>query len=833
MPLQFPSSTYRLHLTGAFTLQDAADLVDHVDALGVDWLYASPIQTVPEGATHGYHILDPDSVNPELGGRAALETLHERLSAHGRGLVLDIVPNHVAASVDNPWWADVLANGPESVHATTFDIDHDAGPIVLPVLGGTVQEAIAEGSLRVEDGRLRHHGLSLPLAPGTDPDAPIEEVLEAQHYRLHQWQEGERMLNWRRFFAVNELAGVRVEDPRVFDLVHRAILGWIQEGLVQGLRVDHIDGLVDPTGYLQTLRHAIGAGRWLVVEKIVEQGEDLPHEWPVQGTTGYEVSTMLQAWLTDPAGHRTLRTAFAEATAEDGLGTGTAAALPGSKLAAVDELFGGEVDRVVRALVPAAHGTGTDTDDIDTAALREGLRHLTAHLRGYRTYTRADGPVRPDDLQALEQAADAAAAAGCTTARTVAGLLASDAGRPALLRWQQLTGPAAAKGFEDRLLFRDVALSGLNEVGADAHLLDGLPTPDAVARFLTDRAATSPLAGSTTSTHDTKRSEDVRARLTMLAEDPQAFLALYEQVTTMLADTAPRIEAHARWLLLQTVVGSLGLEPEDRDAEGVPSPAFVQRIQDFAGKALREAGVHTSHRQPDADHDAAVAAWVDALLAPGPALQAVDDLVRTIAVAAATTSLGLVLLKIAGPGVPDIYRGCEVWDGSLTDPDNRRPLAVDRIRALMAGLDGADVTDVRDRWADGGLKLLVTREALRTRREHPAAALSTACEVVPAVGQHSDHVAAVLRRPTDTGPAGVADPASHPSLMAIATRLPLTLAGQGWAVGALWGDTTLAVPPGTTSVTDRLTGRTVPLTHGAVRLADALSTLPTALLEIR
>jgi (1->4)-alpha-D-glucan 1-alpha-D-glucosylmutase len=835
--LLHPIATYRVHLTGAFTLDDAAALCDHLTDLGVDWLYASPIQTVPEGATHGYHVLDPDRVNPELGGEEALASLQRALQAAGLRMVLDIVPNHMGASPDNPWWADVLAGGPGSAHARTFDIDWDAGPLVLPVLGETPDEAISAGTLRIADGQVAYHDLRLPVAPGTDLAAPIEQVLEQQHYRLHEWRSGEAQLNYRRFFAVNELAGIRVEDPEVFDATHRTIFSWVEDDVVQGLRVDHIDGLADPGGYLQRIREAIGPARWLVVEKIVEQGERLPADWPVEGTTGYEAGIAVQCWLTDGDGLPALRQAFEQVT---GMSGSAADALPDSKLAVLDELFPAEVARVVEAIraVPADQLP----HDLSPDDLREGIRHLTAHLSGYRTYAPPEGELRAEDVRALGDAAAAATAAGSRHAGTTAEVLMADAARPALVRWQQLTGPAAAKGFEDRLLFRHVPLSALCEVGADAALLDAPMTPRAVAEYLTDRAASSPLGGTTSSTHDTKRSEDVRARLTVLAEDARGFADLVASVS---ADLPAELDGHGRWLLLQAVVGSLGWEPGDLE-DGVPTPAYRERLQGWAQKALREADLRTSHRDQDAAYERAAATWLDALLEPGAALDAVLGYVDRIAVAGAVNALGQVVLKVAGPGIPDVYRGCEVWDGSLTDPDNRRPVDYDRIRALAKGLDAADAAALRDGWRDGAVKLLVTRQALRARRDRPAVCCSTWCTAPPVGGEGQAHVAALLRRATDTGPAGVADPAGEPRLLAVATRLPLALAGRagdraGWPLGtAAWGATALdltdeatAGGPPPTSATDLLTGADVPVDAGNIRLADALSVLPVCLLELR
>ncbi|MGI9017765.1 MAG: malto-oligosyltrehalose synthase [Euzebya sp.] len=810
-----PTSTYRLHLTYHFTLDDAAQMVDYTDALGVDWLYASPIQTVPVGATHGYHITDPLTVNPELGGEEALRRLRDKLAGSGRRLVLDIVPNHLAASVDNPWWVEVLAAGPESAYAPVFDIDFDAGPIVLPVLGEPVEQAIAQQSLRIQDGRLAYHDLRLPLAAGTDTTAPLQDVLDAQHYRLHQWQHGETILNWRRFFAVNELVGVRVEDPDVFESTHSAILRWIDEGLVHGLRVDHIDGLADPALYLQTLRDRIGDNHWLVVEKIVEGDEALPTDWPVHGTTGYETGIMLYAWLLDPTGYDQLRQDFWQVSE---LPDGTAAALPASKLAVLDSLFVAEVNRIAQLL-------GDVPDPPPVQARVDGVRHLTAHLRGYRTYAPPSGPLTPEDRTAIQQAATAAEQAGALEAVSVAQALMTEEGRDGLLRWQQLSGPAAAKGFEDRLLYRHVALAGLSEVGADAGLLDRLPTSGEIAAAMVRRAGTTPAAGSTTSTHDTKRSEDVRARLAVLAEIPGEFTALLTSVTDHLTGHAPTLDGHTRWLLIQTVLGTLDLVPSG-DVD------YLQRLQEYATKALREAELHTSHRDPDPAYEQAVSEWLDALLSPGPARDAVSDLVERIALPGACNSLALLLLKIAAPGVADIYRGCEVWDDALVDPDNRRPLDLTRLRGLLDGLDSPQPSEVLERWRDGAVKMHLTRQGLLARRRLPEVFLSTRCDSPAVTGRRADHVVCLHRWASDRGLFAVTEPAGSPTIIALAPRLPLTLAEGAWPLGEVWQDTWISAGAGRYHATNLLTGAEVPINEGRITLADATTTLPVALLEL-
>lgn len=838
MPTPIPTSTYRLHLTGAFTLADAADLVDHVDDLGADWLYASPIQTVPAGATHGYHILDPDTVNPELGGEAALQALHRALADRDRGLLLDIVPNHMAASPENPWWADLLRHGRASAHAATFDVGFDdptgrlspdapdavepppggyrPDALVLPVLDPQGPRPLPEAQVQVdvEAGCLVvGGGLRLPLAPGTDPTAPLEEVLAAQHYRLLPWPDGAATINWRRFFAVNELVGVRVEDPAVFDATHRLIARLVDDGIVHGLRVDHIDGLVDPAGYLQHLRDLVGPATYVLVEKILETGEDL-RPWPIAGTTGYEVATLLAAWQVSTVGATTLREALAERT---GVDAPVADQLVAAKAWALRTLFPAEVARIVGMLHPLVERPREE--------VRRAVRALLAAMHGYRTYARPAGPLEAADRTTLAAARDRAVAGHPDEAEVLSAVhdaLIGPDGRAALLRVQQLSGPATAKGFEDRLLYRAVALASLCEVGADPTSVDHPPSPEDVVPALAARQATWPHAGTTTSTHDTKRSEDVRSRITALAEVPGAVADLHDRLRASRPMPTPEAAA-SRWLLVQMVLGTWGLVDV--------GPALHDRLHDYARKAVEEAG----WPDPPAVLEVLEADLADLL--DGGLTGDVSALADRIAVPGAVNSLSLVALKMVGPGVVDVYRGTEVWDDSTVDPDNRRPLRVPHLRSALAraaatttALDRpAAVADLRTHWRDGAVKALVTRQGLHLRRDHPATFLDGPVDAPAVQGPHAAHVMVLRRRSPDGQRPDGHGPGGATTVLGIGTRLPLALADGAWPVGAVWGDTAVQADPGV-PLTDVLTGRTLDPSSGWLSMAEVLADLPVAML---
>jgi (1->4)-alpha-D-glucan 1-alpha-D-glucosylmutase len=750
-----PDSTYRLQLGPGLTFTDAAALVPYLATLGVGAVYASPLLVAMPGSQHGYDVADPSRVSDVLGGESGWQALVAAVRRHGLALVVDIVPNHlgVADPRANPAWWDLLRHGPSSRFARWFDI---AGwPLRLPVLADS-PDALAD--LRVEGDVLRYHEHSFPLAPGTI-SGTAQQVHQAQHYRLVSWQED---VGYRRFFAVSELAAVRVEDPEVFAATHGKVLRWVTEGDVDGLRVDHPDGLTDPAGYLHRLReHAPGA--WIVVEKILEPGEELPGSWPVAGTTGYDALAEVDGVLVDPAGEATLTALDTELT---GVQTRWAQLVHHCKLDVATGMLGSELRRLA-ALAP------------DIPDVADALAETLASFPVYRSYL-------PEGAAYLDAALTAAQLRRPDLAATLKAL-SPRLGDPAdelAVRFQQTSGAVMAKGVEDTAYYRWTRLIALNEVGGDPDRF-GLGL-DAFHAAMTHREQNAPCGMTTLSTHDTKRSADVRARLAVLAELPGWWAGAVREFTTLARAAGAGVPDPALGhLLWQTLVGAWPLPPD--------------RLHAYLDKAMREARTHTSWNHPDEPFETAMHAVADAAL-DDPALRcAVASAAAKIIPPGRLNSLSAVLVQLAMPGVPDTYQGGELWDLSLVDPDNRRPVDFTARADLLARIDRGWLPDVDD---SGAAKLLVVSRALRARRDHPER--FTGYTPLRATGAAAAHAVAFARR----------------GVVGVTTRLPVGLAARGG-----WGDTALPLPEGTW--TDAFTGFSA---SSGVPLAKLLARYPVALL---
>ncbi|SCL28275.1 (1-_4)-alpha-D-glucan 1-alpha-D-glucosylmutase [Micromonospora rhizosphaerae] len=750
-------STYRVQVRPGFDLDATAGLADYLADLGVTHLYSAPLLTAAPGSAHGYDVVDHRAVNPELGGEAGRQRLVRALRAAGLGLVVDIVPNHVgvAQPAANPAWWDVLRRGRESAYADWFDIDWDRGRLLLPVLADTPD---ALDDLKVVDGELRYHEHRFPIADGTGAGGP-REVHDRQHYELVNWLRGDAELTYRRFFAVSDLAGLRVEDPEVFAATHAEILRWADAGELDGIRVDHPDGLRDPADYLARLRAAAPAA-WLVVEKILEYGEELP-DWPVDGTTGYDALAAACGLFVDPD-------AAGDFSALDtrlvGQHTSWQDLTHSTKLAAATRLHAAELTRLA-AGVP----------EVAPDAARAALAELAAAFPVYRGYppegTRHLAVAR---TEAGRRRPDLTGALDAVTRRL------RDPDDELAMRFPQFTGAVMAKGVEDTAYYRWSRFVALNEVGGSpAHF--GVP-PAEFHRFGAARQVRWPASMTTLSTHDTKRGEDVRARLAVLSELPDRWA---ERVTDWMA-RAPLTDPAFAHLLWQTAVGAW---PIERD-----------RLHAYAEKASREAARSTSWTDPDLAFERELHALVDRMY-DDPALPAeITAFAAEITPAGWSNSLGQKLVQLAMPGVPDTYQGTELWDNSLVDPDNRRPVDFGVRRELLARLDGGWRPEVA---ADGAAKLLVASRTLRLRRDHPE--LFTTYRPVPAHGPAGTHAVAFHRG----------------GAIAVATRLPL-----GLARGSGWRGTTLSIS--VHRVTELFTGRVY--SGSELLMDDLLSRYPVALL---
>ncbi len=759
--MRIPTSTYRLQITAEFDLFEAARRLPYLHALGVDWVYLSPLLAAEPGSTHGYDVVAFDHVDPSRGGAEGLAALSAEARRLGLGVLVDVVPNHVgvATPAENAWWWDVLRLGRESEHAGSFDIEWAAGDgrLLIPVVGDG-----DESSIQVREGELRYHDLRLPLAPGTTTH-------DEQHYRLVNWREADAGLNYRRFFAVNSLAAVRVEDPEVFAETHIEIRRWFDEGLVDGLRVDHPDGLRDPRRYLDDLA-ALTGGAYVLVEKILEPGETLPTDWATQGTTGYDALGLIDRVLTDPAGQAPLDELE---TRLRGGPVDWAAMIHGTKREVADGILHSEVRRITREVVArlgdrvAAEERGGVSRFTD---VEDAIAELLACFPVYRSYL-------PGGRHHLDEAFELARVHRPDLAATYDVLLPvlSDSWSPPARRFQQTSGMVMAKGVEDCAFYRYSRLTSLNEVGGDPSVFS--VTTDDFHAAMTTRQADWPQAMTTLSTHDTKRGEDVRARITALAELPSTWSAALDQLLAL----APLPDPGFGSLLWQAILGAW---------PAVEDPDLRSRLHGYAEKAMREAGDRTTWTAPDEAYESAVHAAVDAAFDHDGVRRVLAGLLDQVVAPGRSNALTAKLVAITMPGVPDVYQGSELWEQSLVDPDNRRPVDFDHRAAVLAG--GAD--------DDAATKALVTHHALTLRRDRDD--LFTTYDAVAVAGPAADHVLAF-----DRGGA-----------ITVATRLPVGLATRGG-----WGETGLDLPPG--SWRDALTDR-----PASTRLADLLDTHPVALL---
>ncbi|HNM83682.1 MAG TPA: malto-oligosyltrehalose synthase [Mycobacterium sp.] len=753
-------ATYRLQLRGpdsgaSFTFEDAEGILDYLAALGVSHLYLSPILTAAAGSSHGYDVTDPTTVSAGLGGPDGLARLSAAARARGLGIVVDIVPNHLGVELaqHNPWWWDVLRLGRESAYYSFFDIDWDLDPdgrIVLPVLGSDddIDHLVVDGEV------FRLGDKEFPLAPDTATGTP-REIHDRQHYRLTGWREG--VCGYRRFFSVTSLAGLRQEDPEVFAASHREVARWFSEGLVDGVRVDHPDGLADPAGYLRRLRELIGPDAYLVVEKILAPDEALDDTLPVNGTTGYDALREIGGLFVDPAGRETLcRLAGSAGFAA------TPAAGRELKAATTADTLASELARVCRVVATAAGA--------DHPALPEAVTALLTNIEVYRCDYPGLSAVMPTAI------ADTAAERPDLAAPLALVAVALDHREPAV-RIQQLCGAVTAKAIEDRLFYRDPTLVSLNEVGGDPHRF-GVSAAEFHHRAAV-RAARWPTAMTTLSTHDTKRGEDVRARIGVLSQVP----GLWAQLVADWSAVAPPPDPDTGLFLWQNL---FGVWP----ATGRVDDTLRDRLHGYAEKAIREAHLHTSWTDPDDDYEKAVHTWLDAVL-DGPVAAGLTELVHQLDPHAQSDALGQKLLSLTVPGVPDVYQGTELWEDNLVDPDNRRPVDFPSCRAALDGLRHP--------------KMRVVHAALALRRARPQTFLAGGYTPSLAAGDSAEHLVA-FRRGDDV-------------LVAV-TRWTVALSETGW------GDTTLAIPPG--SWRDRLTGA---VHSGTVAAAALFGELPVVLLE--
>ena len=902
---RLPSATYRVQLNQDFRFADTSKLLDYLHELGISDLYLSPILASRKGSGHGYDVTDPTRINPDLGSEEEFVALQSELQHRGMGLVLDIVPNHMAASAENPWWMDVLENGAQSAFAAFFDIEwhpHSRsldGKILLPVLGRPFGEVLDAGEIKLtlQEGRFyfQYFDSLFPLSPrsyhailslhddqlkkilgedaapyheysgilasvfdlshpdrrsaesaadrrwrfeasrdrlkslvtgvkevanflegnlgeinGKAGDAAsfgfLQRLLAEQNYKLAFWQNLNESINYRRFFTIADLVGVRVEDPFVFEATHGYILRLVSKNPLAGLRVDHIDGLRDPLAYLNKLQERLaseesraGTTSYVLVEKILSRDEDLPDDWPVSGTTGYDYLNEANGLFVEPEGARRVEEIYSTFI---GRQQNFADVAYQKKKLVMNTLLGVEMRTLGRLLAELA-AQDRYARELNRGQLIEALIEVTACLSVYRTYIRnMDLPAHATHyIEAAVAAARARAtniARGCFDfVREVLLILNPPhvlpdqrEGRMAfVIRWQQFTGPIVAKGMEDTALYVYHPLLSLNEVGGDPRPSEAISRKGLHA-FLENRGRRWPGSLNATSTHDTKRSEDVRARLNVLSEMPSEWKDHLELWAKQNAALKEKVSGHSvpdrneEYFLYETL---LGVWPLDQEACG----SLQERVQAHMIKATREAMVHTRWTRPNQLHEDALVQFVARILSCQDNREFLQDFrqfQKKVAYFGMVNGLSQTLLKIASPGVPDFYQGSELWDLRMVDPDNRGPIDFARRADALRSVTQANASDaaegLRDmveHWHDGRIKLFLIWKAARFRRDHEE--LFRVGEFVPLqlAGSNSRNVVAFARKHETSW------------VLAAIPRWPSQVPAKG-KNQFNWGDTRLLLP---------------------------------------
>ncbi len=924
---EIPGSTYRLQFTPSFRFDDARAIVPYLADLGVGYLYASPYLKARPGSQHGYDVVDPNRLNPEIGTAEEHRALIAASQERGLGHLLDFVPNHMGIGPENPWWQDVLEWGEASPYGGYFDIDwrplrtEMRGRVLLPQLGdyyGRVLErgelslvfdaargafqvayfdnrfptatksyaAILEIAARLRPGHAwslralaaefadasRERAIELKaelsdaardpenvaaiesalatFAVGAGPEAidRLDAVLQAQNYRLAYWRVSADEINYRRFFDINDLAGVRVEDAEVLAQTHRLVFELIESGLVQGLRIDHVDGLYNPAGYCQLLMDraaALGHAQYLVVEKILAWGEALPADWRIAGTTGYDFMNLVNGIFVDArnagAFERTYRR-FASITGTfAGFAYRAKKDIMRSSLASEFEVLVTMLDRLAEL--------DRRSNDYTYNTLHEALGEVVAAFPVYRTYVTSED-VGEDDRGYVKEALRLARRRSELGDERVfdfiesllsmrANEISSNYPRNDVLRFamkfQQYTSPVMAKAVEDTAFYRYLRLISLNEVGGDPRRFGTSVLDFHLANA--ERGLTFPHAMLATATHDHKRGEDTRTRIDALSEMPQAWSAALNAWSDLNAHHKPEVDGSAaptdndEYFIYQTLLGTWPMAWLDADA--LPDDeraAYLERLDAYFVKALREAKFRTSWTNPSEAYEKAALGFVRGLLGDGTLSTFLKDfqkLALTCARIGAISSLAQTTLKLTVPGIPDTYQGCELWDLSLVDPDNRRPVDYafrhEAIRAMAAAVDGGEIErlagELLAAWGDGRIKLFLTWRLLHLRRERPDVFLGGAYAPLETSGTNAESVVAFAREDV---------------VVAVPRIVRALLAADG-ALRLAFDDEAVRLPPDAPDAyVDRLTGRRIAVRRdgaGAYLAAsDLFAVLPTAVL---
>lgn len=840
-----PQSTYRIQFNRDFNFKSLEKIIPYLKALGVDTIYASPIFKAIPGSNHGYDVVDPLSINPDIGTEKQLFALSRKLKASGINWLQDIVPNHMAFHPNNAWLMDVLKVGRESAFARFFDIDFKDKPMV-PFLADDLEKAISEKAIKVKKAgsayRLEFSGDSWPIndkglrflenyTPGkVNRDAALmTKLVDIQYYRPCNWQETQSKINYRRFFTVNSLICLNIQLPEVFEAYHAYIFNLVEKGIFQGLRIDHVDGLYDPEVYLKRLHKAVGDGIYITVEKILEENEPLPSSWTVQGTTGYDFMAMVNNLFTNQAAQKTFDLLYKEVT---GKKTQLSSMVHDKKTAILFGHMQGELDNLFNLLMDTGLVEEKKFSVVGAEKLKKALGEMLIQMPVYRYYTygfplplndrrQVENLIRPVTVQpGLEQAGrllEEIFLTGPATNSTKENKNLSEFYQ----RCMQFTGPLMAKGIEDTLMFTYNRFIGHNEVG-DAAGAFGMDVGEFHSHMI-ERAQFWPLTLNAGATHDTKRGEDVRARLNVLTDIPQEWSKAVKEVMDWFDDlqkSDPSFSGLHRndvYLMIQTVLGSMPMPGEDWDNIG-------DRLEAYIEKALREAKKRSDWAEPDGDYENKVKDIVHLLINPDSrACQVISGFLTKIADFAVLNSLSQLLLKFICPGIPDIYQGCELWDLSLVDPDNRRPVDFDTREKMLEEVGGLNPKKIWSERYSGKIKLWLTGMLMTIRSDNRG--LFEEGEYIPleVKGRYNGNVLAFLRKHGD---------------QSVLVAVPLGMAGLTDTIDVEhfdWEDTEIILPTGiAVAWQDLLWGKpgAKDALNGGIRINQLFTQVPIAVVSL-
>lgn len=870
--MYLPQATYRLQLHADFSLTQVQNILDYLERLGISTIYASPVLEARVGSTHGYDVINPLKINPEIGTQESLSDLSTELKKRNMGWIQDIVPNHMAFTPDNPWITNVLELGPISPYFTHFDVHwwnnrpDNYGKLMMPILGATLEEVLSESQIQLSADdhgfAFQYYEHRIPLAaltyPGllrssvdqtkdsemvlklskllaalnpdktgnnleiepdrwkefkdswqdaffdeklrlilnqtidqvNDNNSKIAELLAEQHFRLAYWRETEREIYYRRFFTVNDLICLNMQEPEVFDDYHQFLVELIRDNILQGLRIDHIDGLFDPTQYLERLRKLVGGETYLVVEKILERDESLPKNWPIQGTTGYDFLVKVNQLFSSTTAEEELTDLYQKWMPSD---QSYADLVYQNKLFILRERMQGELTNLSKLLDTL--GIIPESNTASIVELEEALAHFLVSFPVYRIYDNQlplseESMVLMGEIFDLAQSKAPQLQPAFNTLRNIFNGVpdkSEEVNKNTLYfiqRCQQFSGPLAAKGIEDTTFYQYNRLIARNEVGDSPDKL-GI-TPNEFHRWMQTRSL---LTMNATATHDTKRGEDARLRINALSEvaDKWEEISLnwkskYSSYQQQVAGKTYPTENDI-YLIYQTLVGTypFHLSPiED---------SYAERLSNYLLKAVREAKINTSWSAPNEDYEKSLDQFAKNLLGDKDFLKSFKGFAHPIAQRAVTYSLGQLVLKTMSPGVPDIYQGTEFWDLSMVDPDNRRPVDYESRKLLLEGFSQFDnqvelVRKLTSRLDDPAIKMYGLYRCLQVRQHWPALFSESYYQPLVTSGRYSSQIVAFLRR-HENRLVMVVIPKGIIEHLPEGTQLPLD---------SFWEDTEVAIP---------------------------------------